>query len=57
MTGETSAGGSAGNISATGSFAILTQTVCAQAGSTITLKTIFGGTATADFYAFIRQVN
>jgi hypothetical protein len=36
MTGETSAGGSAGNISATGSF---------------------GGTATADFYAFIRQVN
>lgn len=45
------------NIAAVGELNLDTVSLCAQSGTTVTIKTSFGGTATADFYGFIRQVN
>jgi hypothetical protein len=52
-----STGGNNNVLTATGVLAIFTQTISVQAGSAITLQTNLTGTATANFRAFIRQVN
>ena len=57
MFGALSTGSSAATISSTGTIDIFPKAVCAQSGTAITVQTSLGGTATADFYGYINQVN